>query len=173
MSANDRVTALRQAFDAAFAAPPPEGEAAAVALLLVRIGGGRYAVRLDEVGEVVHARAVTPCPSGRPSLLGLLGHRDRIYGLFGLAELLGEPAGAAPWALVLPRGAVALAFEGVERYVQVAEQDLFDGGEAGGTPRRGHVREGARIGGAVRPVVSLASVERELWGERGQEWSGE
>jgi chemotaxis signal transduction protein len=54
-------------------------------------GGHRFAVPIEEVGEVVSSAAVIPVPSGRRPLEGIIRYRDRaVLPVFSLLEILGE-----------------------------------------------------------------------------------
>src|SRR5580692_11446316 len=92
-----RLAELRSAFDDAFAAAAAEGAAAPRSALMVRAGGARCLIRVEELAGVEPRRRIVPIPGGAPALLGLSGVRSRLLAVFDLGALLGR-AGAAPRA---------------------------------------------------------------------------
>src|ERR1700748_3867166 len=114
-----QVSALRAAFDGAFAEPPPRGEEALEKFLAVRAGGGLFAFRLAEIAGVAVDRKLTPLPSPVPELLGLTGLRGRLVPVYSLTALLGgaPESAAGRWLVLVADGHVALATEGVAGYL--------------------------------------------------------
>jgi chemotaxis signal transduction protein len=156
---------LRQAFDAAFAAPLRDGRSLAVALLAIRVGADPYALRVLEAGGLVQLRAIVPVPSRRTELLGVMGLRGAVVPVYSLARLLGHSAQPEEprWAALCGgEERVALAFAAFEGRLQVPA------GELGAPPaERGaleHVAHLATVGGAPRPVLSLPSILRAITG---------
>ncbi len=117
----ERLAALRNAFDAAFAAPIDAGRAATVDLLAIRFGERAFAVPVAELAGVHARRRIVPLPGSHPLCLGLAGVRGRLVGAYDLAGLLGAPPPqAAPWLLVSRRDPeLGLAAPEAERYVRV------------------------------------------------------
>lgn len=153
--------ALREAFDAEFAAAPPSGpRQGEVPLLVVRAGGTRVGVRVMETGGLVAPGRIEPVPSGRRELLGVTGVRGTLLPVYALARLLGiDDAGEAPRWLLLAGGAarVGLAFGALEmhRRVPVAAVETASGGA-------GALREVVQLDGGSLPVVSIPAVLREI-----------
>jgi chemotaxis signal transduction protein len=80
---------LREAFDAAFAAPPAGPRAGRVELLAIRVDGQAYALRLTDVAALLADRRIARLPGASPGLAGLAGHRDEVIAVFDLRALLG------------------------------------------------------------------------------------
>jgi chemotaxis signal transduction protein len=158
----EALAALRQAFDATFALPPPARARDGVRLLLVGVGGeGRVAVRLDAVQGLEALPRRVPVPGAPTELLGLVGLRGRLVPVFSLARLLGvEGAGEPRWLLLAgaedPLGLAVEAFHG-QLEVEASEVRAAAGGGA-----RPHVPELVRLDGNVCGVVDLPSVVAAL-----------
>lgn len=152
-----RLLALRRAFDESFAAPPRASEEQRKSLLVVRTGDGRFAVRLDDLAGIEQSPAIVPLPGGAPGLLGLVGIRGRLFAVYPLGDLVDRPAQRAPRWLLLTASeqGVAFAVDEIDAFVQALEGDVVpaDGGGMGE-----HVREVLRDGAALRPVISVRSL---------------
>jgi len=153
--------ALREAFDAAFAAPPPAGQRQdEVPLLVLRAGSTRVAVRALETGGLLPPGRIEPVPSGRRELLGVAGIRGTLLPVYGLARLLGvEDAGEVPRWLLLAGGSarVGLAFGAVEAYRRVPGAALEAASGAAGA-----LHEVVQVEGGALPVVSIPALLREI-----------
>jgi chemotaxis signal transduction protein len=153
--------ALREAFDAAFVAPPPAGpRQVELPLLLLRAGAARVAVRVLETGGLVAPGRIEPVPSGRRELLGVSGLRGTLLPIYGLARLLGiEDAGEVPRWLLLAGGParVGLAFGALEGYRRVAQAAVEPAGAATGA-----VREVVQVEGTSLSVVSIPALLRQV-----------
>lgn len=138
----DRLRALREAFDASFAAAPAEPGKPARLHLAVRVGGRPYAIPLDAVAGVVRDTRVTPLPSPEPAFLGVAGRSGRPVAVFDLRLLLGAETAPPAGALVLVRAPepCALAVDGVD--------GSFAADAVAGTVRHD---------GLDRPLVDVAS----------------
>jgi chemotaxis signal transduction protein len=158
----DAAAELRRAFDAAFAAPPRDARADAVALLAIRVGSDPYALRLLEARGLLQLRGVVPVPSRRGELLGVTGLRGAVVPVYGLARLLGRgAAGEEPrWAVLCgAEERVAVAFDAFEGHVTAAAKDLV---AAEGGAAREHVTHLATAAGALRPLLGLDSILRAI-----------
>lgn len=159
--ADGAARALREAFDAAFAAPAEAGpRAEEVALLVVRAGAARVALRALETGGLVALGHVEPVPSRRGELLGVTGLRGALLPVYGLARLLGlDDAGEARRWLVLAGGAVrvGLACGALEAYRRVPAAAVEPARGA-----RGGLRERVVLDGEAVPVASVAALLREI-----------
>ena len=62
-SVDPRVLEMRRAFDGTFAEPPPPAGQAGEALLALQIAGDPYAVRMAQLGGLVHSSAAVIPPS--------------------------------------------------------------------------------------------------------------
>lgn len=154
---SSKVDDLRREFDAAFAAPYA-APAARVDLVALRAGTLACAVRTAEVEGVAPFRGVAPVPCGEPAFLGVAGVRGAIVPVYDLAALAGGGAARAPRWLLLSGGAepVALAFDEMEGYLRVGRDDLVAAAVGAAAA------EAVRAGASLRPVVSLASVLKDL-----------
>ena len=143
------LAATRHAFDEGFALPPSPRASDAVAVLEVRIGPDRFALRLSELSGLHLRGTIVRLPAAVPALRGLAGIRSRVVPVFSLAELLGYgDAGSERWlALTGVDEPVALAFAEFERLHSLPPE---------------HISETARIGDRTLPVVSLPSVIQAL-----------
>jgi chemotaxis signal transduction protein len=91
--------------------------------LLVRAGGRRVGLALDQVIEVVDLGPVHPVPSTDPSVRGVTASRGRIVPLLRLATLLGASGGAGGTAVLVGIDGRRLCLE-----VDDAEEVLRDPG---------------------------------------------
>ncbi len=149
-----RVSELRRAFDAAFAAPAASGREPTVDLIALRLGGRPFAVRLTDLGGFAAARRIVPVPSPDRALLGLSGHRGGLVSVFSLAVLLGLDDVERPrWLLFHPGpgGLSALAAPALEGHLRVPEASLS-------APAAGGRHALLARGGEARLVVDLASL---------------
>ena len=154
---SDRAAELRLAFDHSFAEPPRLEAAPEEDLLGIRLAAQPYAIRLSEITGLHAGNTITRVPSGAPALLGLVGFRGAILPVYGLNILLGYPMAEKPrWLTVASGAPIALALEGFDGHLRVSRDAILQ--QEGDEPRRLFVREFARAGGIVRPIVHLASV---------------
>ena len=96
--------------------------------VVVRLGGGRFALPMDAVAEVGRTPAVTRVP-GTPSwMTGVANWRGRILGILDLRELLGVERGEdGEGRLVVLHGpgtAVGLVAERVDGVIDVDTESL-------------------------------------------------
>jgi purine-binding chemotaxis protein CheW len=99
-----------------------------VSHVVVRLGGGRFALPMDAVAEVGRTPNVTRVP-GTPSwVTGVANWRGRILGVLDLRHLLGVPDASAGEGrlVVLQRGgsAVGVVAERVDGVIEVDETGL-------------------------------------------------
>ena len=136
-----RLIDLRESFDRSFSEPELERAAATLALLSIRVGRERYAVRLSDIGAIEADRTITPVPSEHSDLLGIAGVRGAVVAVFDLATLLDLPRSEGPRWLVLAKGApLAFAFGAFEGQFVVSAAAVASA-EAG---RAGRVRDVVR-----------------------------
>ncbi len=165
VSSEERVRELRRDFDGAFALPRREGRSEVESFLAIRLAGNSYALRLADLAAIAARPRISPLPSGRSELLGLIGHRGRLAALFSLPLLLGYPRlGLNPRWYVLPRQAptLALGFDEYDGHVRVAGEDLQSVGDS---VRRRFVSRVLRQGGMLRLVVDLPALVADLAGQ--------
>jgi chemotaxis signal transduction protein len=168
--ASAAVSVLRRAFDAQFAAPPPEATGVSETLVAVRVAGDPYAVRVQEIGGITASRRIVPVPSRLPEALGLVGIRGELVPVLSLAALLGyDHAGEEPRWLILcgAEEPVGLAVAELEGQLQVAAGDLHGAGEAGA--ERQHIGDVVCVGSLARPVISIPSVVEAIRRRAGRE----
>lgn len=151
----ERAAELRRAFDRSFAEAPCSNPELAEDMLAIRVSGDPYAVRLSETAGLLADKKVIALPSPVRGILGMIGLRGNICPVYDLALLLGYPtAGVGRWVLLAGAvDAIGFSFPVFEGHLLVARQDIIVLREED-NPRR-HVREVARTGSVVRPVISL------------------
>jgi purine-binding chemotaxis protein CheW len=150
------VEELRRAFDDSFALPPPELRAEGrQALLIVRLSLGHYALRVAELCAVAKLGAVTALPSRVPGLLGLTGFRGGAVPVYAMAALLGQTSGArtAAWMAIAGKDEpVAIAFDAIERYVDVNASAFRSVDGSGPTD---HIRQAVGWAGGTALVLEM------------------
>jgi len=154
---SEQVQSLRQAFDAAFAAPALAGATDLVQLLVVRAGAGPQAVRIVDLLKVETCPALVALPQQHPAFLGLGAVRGRATAVYGLARLLGLPEAATShrW-LLLGQARIGVAVTAILGSLQVRPEELAPA-SAGAT--------GAPLiafGGGHCPVIDLPSLLHPL-----------
>lgn len=150
---------LRREFDRVFAQPLSGTPETMVDLLILRINGDRYALRLAEIDGLHADRAITAIPSPVVGLLGVTGIRGRLVPVYSLPALLGhDAAGATNRWLVLCRSPhpVALAFDHAERYVRLPALHVHDADPS--NVQVEHVRAVAHADVVTYPIVAIPSV---------------
>jgi purine-binding chemotaxis protein CheW len=149
---------LKRAFDESFAAPVPEASAAPISLLLVRIGTGRYALRMADLTGVEVGRRIVPLPAEDPALLGLAGIRGRLVPVYCLHTLLGyDRLREPPDRFVLCGRAepVGLSIDEIEGHVYVSPAELHSS-DAQATQE--HLREVLIRDEVARGVLDVPSI---------------
>jgi purine-binding chemotaxis protein CheW len=158
-SLSSRLIELREQFDRSFARPLRSGDAATQNLLIIDSAGTRLAVRLSEVAGLHAFPKLTPLPSTRPALLGLVGVRGRLLCVYRLATLLEleHPARLPRWLLVCKADdQLALAIDSIDAYVHVPQSGLSPASSPATVLER-FCPEILTLG-AARPVLSLAAL---------------
>jgi chemotaxis signal transduction protein len=153
------VSALREAFDRAFAEPPPQREEAPQKFLAVRAGGAPFAFRLAEIAGVAVDRKLTSLPSPVPELLGLAGLRGRLVPVYSLTALLGgiPESTAGRWLVLIAEGHVALATESVAGYRFGQKGDVLP--LVSGAP---HSTETLRVADGAYGIVSVPALVKQI-----------
>lgn len=138
--------------------------------LLVRVGGSRYGLRLDQVLEVVDGCEVSPAPIMHASVRGVTRMRERSVPLVHLASLIGNelPPTDRENTAVLARCLGSLVAFEVEDAEAVAVDETADVPDAWQLP---WVCGVVRRDGRLVPVIDLNVLgERlEAEGARGPE----
>jgi purine-binding chemotaxis protein CheW len=158
----ERAADLREAFDRAFAAPEAAAGAAQLELLLIRVRGQDYALRLSQVLSLHADRRLVPVPSPRPELLGLLGVRGQVAPVYDLGLLLGYEASPHLRWVVLVRAAtpLGLAFEQFDAQLRVPHSALLATADAAAAHRFASASVATTNG--ARPVIDLAALAADL-----------
>lgn len=152
----NRARELREAFDASFARPAETAASEGVALLGIRVAGVPYALRLADIAGVYADRPITRVPARARALLGIAGVRNTVIPVFDLAALLDAPPASAPrWLVVVARRSLALAFEALEGQLR---GEAIAAGERAAAGATEHVSELVRVGGELRPIISIPSL---------------
>jgi purine-binding chemotaxis protein CheW len=100
-----------------------------VPVLAFAVGGERYAIEIDSVGQVLEAKGLWPLPAAPPWLLGAMVARTRIIPVLDLRQLLGLEGGGMSdlvKVVVAEHGgeAFGLAVEGLEGRIEVLRDGL-------------------------------------------------
>lgn len=156
-AAVNRAAALRDAFDRAFADPPPLDPPPLSDLLAIRVGTEPYALRFSEIAGLFTYRKVTPIPSRASALLGIAGFRGALVPVYDLHALLGHRVVEAPrWLAMAAKAPVAFAFLTQEGQFRCG-RDAIVSHQPGDSARR-HVTEFVRTDDLLRPIVDLSSL---------------
>ena len=158
----NKAAQLRQAFDHSFALPPSADSPEVQDLLMIRVAGDPYAIRLLDITEIVTGRSVVSVPTITPGLLGLAGIRGGIVPVFGLSSILGYgPDSGSPRWMVLcgAEEPIALAFSNFEGYLRLPTSALHvDENFSATSEKTKYLDQVARTPDAVRAVISIALI---------------
>jgi chemotaxis signal transduction protein len=158
---------LRQAFDASFAAPVSSQSERHEDFLAIRVGAGRYALRLAEFGGLYVDLRIVSVPSPAAQLLGVVGIRGAMAPIYDLAALLGYPPASGPRWIVLAKSpeTVGFAFDAFDSHLKVPAASLAEGDSHKGGGGQ-HLRGAVQAGGTLLPIIHLASILLTLKGPR-------
>jgi len=100
-----------------------------VPVLAFSVGGERYAIAIEQVGQVLEAKGLSPLPAAPPWLLGAMVARTRIIPVLDLRQLLGlEGGGMSDLVKVVVAEhdgeAFGLAVEALEGRIEVPREGL-------------------------------------------------
>lgn len=167
----DKLAALRLAFDRAFAVAPVTSRAPTEDFLAIRVGPDPYAVLLAEVSGLYADRKVTILPSAIPELVGITGVRGAVVPVYDLRALFGYPLGEpSRWLMVAAGRTVGFAFDGFDGHLRFpkAERSSEEPGRAGP-----YTRGVLTTGDVSRPVLNVGSmleaIQRRAQAARTQE----
>ena len=155
---NERAADLRRAFDQAFCEAPAGPAQETESLLALRVGGGAYAVRLDEIAGLFADQAIVRLPTAVTEFLGVSGLRHDVVPVYDLRSLLGYTVGGdRPRWLVTARSPhpVAFAFEHFEGHLRVLRSASLPSRDGAGSA---HVRATLSLADGPRGVVSIAAL---------------
>ena len=150
---------LRQAFDLSFALPPPQASQEVEDLLMLRVAGNPYAIRLRDIAGMVAGRKVVPVPAVTLDLLGLAGIRGGVVSVFGLASILGygQAPGSPRWMILCgAEEPIALAFSDFEGYLRLPKSSLHADENLRTT--RQYANQVASTEAGARAVISIPLV---------------
>lgn len=158
----NKAAQLKQDFDHSFALPPSSASPEVVDLLMIRLGGDSYGIRLCDIAEIVTDRSIVPVPSVTPDLLGLTGIHGCIVPVFGLSSILGyDPDPDSPRWMILcgAEEPIALAFSDSEGYLRVPSCALH-ADENFSAPRQHmkYVNQVASTPDGARAVISMSLI---------------
>lgn len=170
----NRAAELRSDFDGAFAHAHPAEAPPQLDLLVIRVFGLRYALRLSDVVELLADRTPVPAPSSRADLLGLVGLRGAVTPVYDLGRQLGHAAAEQPRFVAQVRAPLpfAVAFEHFERHLRVPASTLATA--RGNTETHAFVRASVRLEQYPLPVIDLPAIfesvtRRRVTPERAEE----
>ncbi len=148
--------AMREEFDKTFALPPQPDPPESVDLLVIRLRGDNFALRVMEIAGLLAGKKIIPLPGATPALLGLAGIRGILVPVWDLATLLGYAGQSrgARW-LVLGQGGSpwALAFEGFNGFFRMRLSEIHSGTSV--EPDSGFIQESLALGGGGTSILSL------------------
>jgi chemotaxis signal transduction protein len=152
---DEKLLALREAFDRSFAKADEVGRLAYLDFLSIRIAGDAYALRLSELASLHVDRKLVVAPSLLPELLGIAGFRTVLTPIYDLGALLGYATGRTTKWLVVAQSPtpIGFAFDAFDAHLRVPVEHVsaVEAGESG--PARGAVRHGP----ALLPLLHLPS----------------
>lgn len=159
----DTVLALREAFDRSFATRAQTTLDILEDLLMIRVGGAPYAIRLRDIGGIVTKRPIVSVPAMAQHFLGLAGVRGDVVPVYGLGSILGQPeeSDGATWLVLCgdaPR--VALAFRDFDGYVRLPVSNIHSDDET--RSARPYVSEVVRTAEQVSAVISVPRIVADL-----------
>ena len=158
---------LRCAFDRGFAEPLREEQAAATALLAVRVGGQPCAMRLTEIAGLSADKTTIRIPGSDAALIGVAGFRGAIVPVYSLQALLGySPAPQTRWLVIAAAAPVALAFEALQGQLNVAADAILAAPKRDTMP--GFARDFVRTENFSGPVLHIASLLDVIRNRRGE-----
>lgn len=159
-----RMAEIRRGFDESFAVALPEQLSKGEPMLAITIEGEPFALRAQEIsGVAVSKEKIVPVPSRIPELLGLTGIRGVVVPVFSLARLLGfdSERSQAHWLVFCGerQAPIALAFEAIDRLVEVSPSDVFAREEALG---HRYVNATLREGATLRGVIGISALVEHI-----------
>jgi len=164
---NAQLLALREEFDHAFTQTTRLETSSLEKLLVIRIGGDNYAIRITDIIGLYVDRRIMPLPSPVNALLGVAGFRGQIAAVYDLAVLLGYVRQAPSRWLVLLREhePVALAFDAFEAHLAVPSEQIFLSDQAPAAvpaAARRHLNDAVRTEHALLSIINLPSLLKDI-----------
>jgi chemotaxis signal transduction protein len=149
---------LRRDFDASFALAPasaPERDD----LLLVRVAGDHFAIRVCDITALIAKPKIVAVPATATALLGLSGIRGQLVPVFALPSLLGysDSDDAPAWLLLCDREQpLGLAFSGFEGHLRLLDRQRQLRPDA--STAHAFVSEIAETDSGLRHIIDLPRV---------------
>ena len=161
----DAAHALRDEFDASFAAPPRPRAARQHAFIAVRVSAHPYAFRLSDIVRVYRDPPLLELMNDAPAFVGLARFHRTVAPVFALRALLGYGEGTElRWAVLTNMPLVGFAFDAFEGQITAPAEDVLP--EATGEGGRRFLCGTVRVRGEARPIVhvpSLVKAIEETW----------
>ena len=157
----NKAAQLRQDFDGTFAMPASLASQEVEDLILVRVAGDPYAIRLIDIAEIVTECKVVSVPAVTPDLLGLAGIHGGMV-VFSLSSVLGyaPDPGSPRWMILCgTEEPIALAFSDFEGYVRLPASALYvDENMSTAREHMKYVNQVASTPDGIRAVISIAQI---------------
>jgi chemotaxis signal transduction protein len=153
---------LRQDFDRTFAMPPALASQEVEDLIMIRVAGDPYAIRLLDITEIVNERKVVSVHAVTPDLLGLAGIHGGMVPVFSLSSILGygtDPISPRWMILCGTEEPISLAFSDFEGYLRLPASALHVDENVSAT--REHVKYVNQVASTpegVRAVINIAQI---------------
>jgi chemotaxis signal transduction protein len=156
-SSLNTVTELRDAFDRMFTmARQCEGSAPSENLILTRVSGHPYALKVSEIAGIVTDRKTIAIPSRASELLGVAAIRGGFVPMYSLAALLGYPAEegrARVHVLCRSEELIGLALSSFEGYHRVSATEIYLAERDKAS--RARANQVVRISETVRAIIDI------------------
>jgi chemotaxis signal transduction protein len=152
-----KVAALRAAFDRSFAEAAGGGSVAYLDFLTIHVAGDAYALRLSEVQSLHVDRKLIVTPSLLPELTGMAWFRGALTPIYDLSALLGYGVtkAAQKWLVLVQHASpIGLAFEAFDAHVRVPPSSV----SAPEPGANGAAFSAIRSGAATLPILHLPSI---------------
>jgi len=153
---------LRQDFDRTFAMPPSLASQEVEDLIMIRVAGDPYAIRVLDIAEILTERQVVSVPTVTPDLLGLAGIHGGIVAVFSMSSILGygPDPGSPRWMILCgTEEPIALAFSDFEGYLRLPASALYVDESFSATREHvKYVKQVASTPDGVRAVISIAQI---------------
>jgi chemotaxis signal transduction protein len=148
---------LRRAFDASFALPPDTQARQSLDFLAIRVGSGRYALRVHDLMALEGRRKTTVLPTADSALLGVVGAQGRLVPVYRLGALIGGDGTQEESAWLAICGfdePVGLAFAALDGHLRVLAADLYQPAK----DDHAFVSEAIRLPSEVRYVLDIPAI---------------
>jgi len=157
-----KVQALKEEFDAAFALPMKFERETEEKCFALQIDEDVFAIRFSQIRGLESGRKITSFPYGKSEFLGLAGINGKVASVYSLESLLGyKDKKNARWlALCGNKELLALAFDKFLGYVAVPRSDLFQTNQ--GTKQREYASGVFHYASKIGFIVDIESLLARL-----------